>query len=292
MSIVADLVALAPFALLLAAVIGLWIHRAIWAVALVAAIGTAYYTGALTGLAGPWLAILAALALAYRRVRGLPRSAQSLLLQWLSGLAFVVLALAIALAMLPGFPRVTLTEAVPLTPDARPYGIGLGFSKVVTGILILGIINTARVSSTGELGRVLARSLPIFLVIAPLVMMLTLATGFTDFDPKWTTLFLVWAPMNLFFTCLSEEAFFRGSIQQELSKPTTAWAVTLAIAISALLFGATHLGGGLVFALASTIAGLGYALAYHLTQRIEAAIAVHFAVNATHFLLFTYPALA
>jgi membrane protease YdiL (CAAX protease family) len=292
MSIVADLVALAPFALLLAAVIGLWIHRAIWAVALVAAIGTAYYTGALTGLAGPWLAILAALALAYRRVRGLPRSAQSLLLQWLSGLAFVVLALAIALAMLPGFPRVTLTEAVPLTPDARPYGIGLGFSKVVTGILILGIINTARVSSTGELGRVLARSLPIFLVIAPLVMMLTLATGFTDFDPKWTTLFLVWAPMNLFFTCLSEEAFFRGFIQQELSKPTTAWAVTLAIAISALLFGATHLGGGLVFALASTIAGLGYALAYHLTQRIEAAIAVHFAVNATHFLLFTYPALA
>ncbi len=287
-----DLVALVPFALLLAAVIGLWVHRAVWIVALLASIGAAYYTGALTGLAGLWLAILAALALAYRHVRGLPRSAQSLTLQWLFGLVFMALALAIALVVLPGFPRIALTEAVPLTPDARPYGIGLGFSKVVTGILILGIINTERVRSPGELGRVLAKSLPIFLVTASLVLMLTLAMEFTDFDPKWTTLFLVWAPVNLFFTCLSEEAFFRGFIQQVLASPKTRWAVAIAIAVSALLFGATHFGGGLVFALASVVAGLGYALAYHLTRRIEAAIAVHFALNSSHFLLFTYPALA
>ena len=33
-------------------------------------------------------------------------------------------------------------------------------------------------------------------------------------------------------------------------------------------------------------------MAYARTRRIEAAILTHIAVNATHFLLFTYPALA
>lgn len=33
-------------------------------------------------------------------------------------------------------------------------------------------------------------------------------------------------------------------------------------------------------------------MAYQRTGRVEAAILTHFAVNATHFLLFTYPTLA
>ena len=37
------------------------------------------------------------------------------------------------------------------------------------------------------------------------------------------------------------------------------------------------------------MAGLGYGWAFMRTQRIEAAMAVHFGVNAMHFLLFTYP---
>jgi membrane protease YdiL (CAAX protease family) len=38
-------------------------------------------------------------------------------------------------------------------------------------------------------------------------------------------------------------------------------------------------------------AGLGYGWVFMRTQRIEAAMAVHFGVNAVHFLLFTYPRL-
>ena len=40
------------------------------------------------------------------------------------------------------------------------------------------------------------------------------------------------------------------------------------------------------------ILGAGYALALQRTGRLEMAILAHFAVNAVHFLLFTYPALA
>ena len=69
-------------------------------------------------------------------------------------------------------------------------------------------------------------------------------------------------------------------------------AALIALVFSAVLFGLAHLGGGLSYALAATVAGLGYGAAYLRTQRIEAAMAVHFSVNALHFLLFTYPRLA
>jgi membrane protease YdiL (CAAX protease family) len=41
----------------------------------------------------------------------------------------------------------------------------------------------------------------------------------------------------------------------------------------------------------ATLAGLGYAAAYLRSGRIEGAILTHFALNAVHFVAFTYPAL-
>jgi uncharacterized protein len=43
---------------------------------------------------------------------------------------------------------------------------------------------------------------------------------------------------------------------------------------------------------ATTLAGLGYALAFRASGRIEMAILAHFSLNAVHFLLLTYPGLA
>lgn len=293
-TITASPIELLPFALLLAAVLGLWIHRAVWIGALVASIATAYYTGALEGLAALWLGLLALFALRFRMARALPPSGQATALQVLFGIAVFVLTLSIALVILPGFPRTTLTEAVSLTPGALPYGIGLGFAKVAPAILILGIINTARVRSWRELLVVLRRTLPIWMVTLSAVIMLTMALGYVRFEPKWTSLFFLWAVTNLFFTCLSEEAFFRGFVQHELARigSNAKRAAIVAIAVSSVLFGLAHFAGGWTYVIAGVIAGIGYGLAYHLTQRIEAAMAVHFALNATHFLLFTYPALA
>jgi membrane protease YdiL (CAAX protease family) len=165
---------------------------------------------------------------------------------------------------------------------------------VAPAILILGIINTDRVRSWSELFTALRRVIPIWMVTVAIVIMLTMAMGYVRFEPKWTSLFLVWAVVNLFFTCLSEEAFFRGFLQHELarigSNPTRA--AIVAIGVSALLFGLAHFGGGWRYVIAGVIAGVGYGLAYHLTKRVEASMAVHFALNAMHFLLFTYPALA
>ena len=66
----------------------------------------------------------------------------------------------------------------------------------------------------------------------------------------------------------------------------------ISIFISALLFAVTlpgHRQGGLIFLAFVTLAGLFYGYVYHRTKRLEAAIFVHFLVNLTHFLFFSYP---
>lgn len=290
----ASAIDLLPFLFLLAAVLGLWIHRAVWLGALAAAVITGYVTGALQDLAVLWLALIGLFAWRYRLASTGPRSAHAAALRVLFGLALFILTLACALLVLPGFARVTLTEPVALTTGAAPYGIGLGFAKVAPAILIFGIIHPDRVRSWPELGVILRRVAPIWLVTVIAVMIFTLAVGYVRFEPKWTSLFAVWAVTNLFFTCFSEEAFFRGFLQRELSRigSNRKLAAGVAVTVSAVLFGLAHSGGGALYVIAGVIAGLGYALAYQLTRRVEASMAVHFALNATHFLLFTYPTIA
>jgi membrane protease YdiL (CAAX protease family) len=282
-----------PFALLLAAVIGIWINRATWVTALAAAVLAGIVTGALHWLAAIWIALLVALALVYTHARDRSGSPNKPVWQTLAGIAFFLYALAMGLALLPGFHRIVLAQPQVLSEGAAPYGISVGFPKVVTGIIILGLINPLLVRSWRELGHVLTRALPVFAITATVGMAVVIGMGYSSFAPKWTVLFLLFAPVNLFFTCLSEEAFFRGYVQHELSRigSRPALAAGIALVIAAILFGLAHFGGGTNYVIAAAIAGLGYGWAFMRTQRIEAAMAVHFGVNATHFLLFTYPRL-
>jgi membrane protease YdiL (CAAX protease family) len=284
------LLTLLPFGLLLVAVVGLWVHRTVWMGALAAAVAAGYVTGALHGFAALWIGILLALALGFTRAKAGQNSA----LQIVAGVAFFLFALVMGLELLPGMPRTVVIDPVRLSPDALPWGLGLAFPKVIGGIFILGLIHEGRVRSWRELGEVLRRTAPVFVLTVVAVMLCALALGYVRFDAKWTPLFLAWALANLFFTCLSEEAFFRGFLQHELGRVGRNRESVRVIAwlSAAGLFGLVHLGGGWKFAVAASIAGLGYGWAYHRTRRVEAGIAVHFGLNACHFLLFTYPALA
>jgi len=277
---------LLPFGLLLIAVLGLWVHRNVSLAALGLSVIAGYFTGALSDLAALWIVLFGLIAWIHPRTSGLQRVA--------TRLVFFLFAVGLALLLFPGFPRTVLLENVVLSPGALPYTLGFGFAKVVTGIFVLAFMHPERVRSWRELGQVLLRVAPIFLATIAAVMVLTVALGYVKLDPKWTPLFFTWAIANLFFTCLSEEAFFRGFVQRELAQSggNRRLSAVIAIAVSALLFGLVHIGGGWKYALAATFAGIGYGIAYHRTQRVEASMAVHFGLNATHFLLFTYPALA
>ena len=139
----------------------------------------------------------------------------------------------------------------------------------------------------------LKRVAPITLLTLVAVMLLSLWLGYVNWQPKWTPLFIIWAWGNLFFTCIAEEAFFRGFIQKNLMRVLSniTGGTALALLISSVLFGLAHLAGGVYYVILSIVAGIGYGWAYHRTQRIEAAILTHFTLNSLHFLFFTNPVL-
>jgi membrane protease YdiL (CAAX protease family) len=223
--------------------------------------------------------------------REVPSSSSS---PW-AALALGLMALAMALHAWPGFQRVPLFEPVRLSPLALPFGLFASVDKAIAGLVMLACV--CRRCTTWADWRMSLRTVAWLLpVTAACVLGLGCLANAVRFEPKWPVQAALFLPANLLFTCVSEEAFFRGLLQERLMRALDGrprWlAVAVPVVLSAMLFGAAHLGGGPALALFATLGGLGNAWAYARVRRIEAAIGVHFGLNALHFLLFTYPALA
>ena len=206
----------------------------------------------------------------------------------------LVIALLLGLGAFPGFHNPIYADRMPLSDGAMPYTARLNFDKTVAGLLILGLCYRGLIATAGEWREALRRAWPVILVNVIVVIALAVALGFVRPAPKWNAFFIPWAMVNLFFVCMTEEAFFRGFIQRELADRLSArrYGGLIAIALSAVLFGAAHFAGGPKYVLLSTVAGVGYAIAFHRSGRVEMSILAHFSLNATHFLLLTYPTAA
>lgn len=63
----------------------------------------------------------------------------------------------------------------------------------------------------------------------------------------------------------------------------------LSLLLTALLFGLFHYKSGVLMIIFAFLAGIGYGYAFQKSEKIESAILVHFGVNITHFIFFTYP---
>ena len=205
-----------------------------------------------------------------------------------------VLALAMSLHLLPGFRPAVLFHDLHLTPEAAPFALALSFDKGAAGLLLF-VAFCLRATSWRQLASQAPAIALAILVTAAVSIGVALAAGYVRFEPKWPAAAPAFLVANLLFTCVAEEAFFRGLIQERLmrladSRRQPAWR-WVAIAASTALFGLAHAGGGATWMLVATIAGLGYAAIYARTRTIEGAVLVHFAVNAAHFLGFTYPRL-
>jgi membrane protease YdiL (CAAX protease family) len=281
----ATLVAIAG---LFASVLALWMRP--WWVLLAALMVTAaagVVSGVLTGPAGLWILGLATAVWTFRRTEA----------PWPRLLAFAVVAVMaglLAAHAMSGFHNPVVLREVVLSPGAMPYSQYVNIDKTLAGVLVLAIGGFVPLRSVGDWRAALRRAAPIVGSTIAVVMAASLALGFVRFEPRWTPVLWVWAPINLLLTCVSEEALFRGFLQREVGVAMTGRAsgASIAVAVSAMAFGLAHAGGGWRYVLLATLAGSGYALAYQRTGRVEASILTHFAVNATHVLLFTYPALA
>jgi uncharacterized protein len=279
------------YAALLFSVIALWFGRHIWAAVLAVAVIAGYVAGVLYGPAVLWIALFAALCVAYSRAKSITTSGRRRALVTLSAGGIIVVALLLGLHVLPGFRNFLALDDVVLSPGAEPYTLYLNVDKTVVGLCILGLCHQSLLASWKDWARALRQAVPFIAINTLVVALFAMALGYLEWQPRWTPVFWIWAASNLFFTCLSEEALFRGFIQRELAEAFAgkSYATWLPIAISTALFGIAHFAGGWSYVALAAAAGLGYAIVYHRTRSIEMAMITHFALNATHFLLFTYP---
>lgn len=219
---------------------------------------------------------LAGLLLAWRTPALSPRWAT------MARVALIVWSLALTLHFITGFSNLKVLDKVLAGPGSVPFNMYLNLDKP---LLIFALL-LAFPTLLGKGG--IIRWRPLALLILPLAALFGIAWQLGALRPEvglphWWWLF---ALNNLLFTCVAEEALFRGAIQQELASRSKPW---FAIVASALLFGAIHLPGGPLLALFATLAGCCYGLAFQLSGRLSIAIAVHFAFNFAHLALFTYP---
>lgn len=229
--------------------------------------------GALGLEAVPVIALLTVLAFAVHQPRLKPLA---------HGL-FILIALALAAHLLPGFDNALVIDRQLISRDAPPFSMALNLDKPLIGFWLL-------LACPWTVPRVAWRNVSAAALLALSLTSVTVfaaafALGAIAWQPKWPDNAGLWLLNNLLLVCIVEELLFRGYLQQTLQRHVPG---TIAVIISAALFGATHLSGGLTWALLATLAGVGYGLAFR-RGGLWAALVAHSGHNLLHFTLFSYP---
>ena len=235
------------------------------------------------------------------------------IIRTISSTAFIVSSLALAVHVVPGFNNLPIVINELITSDAVPYTLYANFDKGMAGLLVCAYffsksqttkaldtttpLTTASNTTTANIVTVKTSTItklkqPFFIIICTVLATLTVALmiGLVGFSPKVPDFWLAFIAINLLFTCVAEEAFFRGLLQTKLSQLITVKRLAIfAPLITAAVFALAHFIGGWSYVLVSGVAGFGYSYIFYKTQRLEWAILCHWLVNISHFFLFTYP---
>jgi len=231
----------------------------------------------------------------------------------ISSTAFIFSSLALAMHVVPGFNNLPIVINELITSDAIPYTLYANFDKGMAGLLVCAYffsksqttkaLDTTTPSTTAsntttaniitaKISTITKLKQPFFIIICTVLATLTVALiiGLVEFSPKVPDFWLAFIAINLLFTCVAEEAFFRGLLQTKLSQLITVKRLAIfAPLITAAIFALAHFIGGWRYVLVSGVAGFGYSYIFYKTQRLEWAILCHWLVNVSHFFLFTYP---
>lgn len=243
-----------------------------------------------------WQGILFIILFAY--ITFLTFNAKSIYIKIISGITVFLCSIMISpLHMILGFNNWLIANQIIISPTSVPYTMFLNFDKPLIGLFILGFSNNYLPLLTNKKAfiKTLKQSMPINIFGILLLFYLSHIFGYIKFDLKFDSFFVIWAINNLLFTCITEEALFRGLIQKSINFALKNYnfGKYIAIFIGSILFGLTmHYQGGLIYIILSSIAGLIYGYIYHITNKIEASILSHFLLNTCHFILFTYPTVA
>lgn len=282
----------APYVFLSAAIVSLWLTRGFnrlvtLAALLTLAIGSGFVAGVVSPQALLPIGVFGALCWAYSL--RLPDAMRIPL-----AIAVVAASLGLMAHVVPGFSNVLIVKDAIVSPGAPPYTLYLNFDKALIGLFLLAF-GMPLAASRADWLAILRTAIPWGILVIAVIIGWVFALGGVRLDPKWPWFFPLWAWANLLFAVTAEEAVFRGVIQRMLTgdkRYAPALQTVSGISVAAILFGAAHFAGGSHYVVQATFAGAGYGWVYWRSgNRIEAAILVHFALNVTHILFFTYPAL-
>ncbi|MDN2663767.1 CPBP family intramembrane metalloprotease [Psychromonas sp. 14N.309.X.WAT.B.A12] len=214
---------------------------------------------------------------------------------------FIVTGVALALHFLPGFNNLPIIINEQISKDAITYTLYANVDKGIAGLLLTAyFFKKLNKSDTSQsyintlcINWQSAKQ-PILVIISTIVVTLTLALllELVDFNPKVPDFWFEFIAINLLFTCVAEEALFRGILQTKLSQRLSHTRLSIfSPMLVACVFAAAHFMGGLNYVLVSAVAGFGYGYIFYKTQCLEWAILCHWLLNLCHFFLFTYPML-
>jgi membrane protease YdiL (CAAX protease family) len=211
-------------------------------------------------------------------------------LRWTAMGIFLFMAIALSNHVLPGFNNLIVFDKIQFSSDSAPFTMYLNFDKTVVGIFIY-IFLLKKPESVSWQKKDSFFTIKTFAILVAFMLPVALATHYVRIDPKLPPQTWLWALNNLFFVCVAEESLFRGLIQGGLTNLAFSRWRWLPLVLSSLLFGLDHYEGGLPYILLAALAGVFYGYTYWKTDKIQSSILVHFGLNLTHFLLFSYPSL-
>lgn len=246
---------------------------------LAASAGMGIYHQIITPLGAGCLAVIALAAGLRHRYSAQPGAAVAL------EILLVASCVGLFFHLLPGINNPMMVDGSKAGPLSAPYTMYYNFDKALLPFLLFACLPTLfnsgkAVKSVGTLAWLL------LIACVPLLLLLAMALGALKLESHFPDWILPFIMANLFFVSLAEEALFRGYLQQRL----TAWLGAYpALVIAALLFGAAHFPAGMLMMVFATLTGLLYGLAWMWSGRLWVPIALHFGLNLTHLLFFTYP---
>lgn len=261
-----------------------WLAEYTWLGVFSLALGVALYQGQLDWIALLPITLFGLVCFFFARLVGIWRL--------VVGLAIVLLSLGLGLHVFPGFHNPLVVDHVQLAQDSLAYSLRFNLDKPVIGLFILASLQPL-LGRRIDVQTMFRQLLPIAVITLVLVVLFSIVLGYIRFDFKLPDFLFYWLWINLFFTCVAEEALFRGFLQHQMGSllSNVRQGAVIALVVCAFLFGIAHAAGGIKYVLLATLSGLGYGWAYHRTQRIEASILLHFALNSMHIIFFSYPAL-
>lgn len=205
----------------------------------------------------------------------------------------ILISLGFSFHLFPNVHNWLLADSLHLSQGAPPFTYYWNFDKPFIGLFVLGF-HLHLLRTKEELKPILTKAIAITFCFIALFLTGALLSGIVSFDFKFSSLTPIWLIGNLFFTVIPEEAFFRGFLQQELTKaiPTKTGSYIANFIIS-ILFAIAHIFfiSNPAYILLAFLASFFYGLLYQITRSIEVAIFAHYLLNVIHFIFFTYPLL-